>query len=602
MATAQLDLILNAQKYQRELVKTLGMTEKQAASQAMRMAREQKKAADKAATAQKQAADRSKKAWSGAFKAIGAAAVIAFATKAAGAIERFSKSVIDYRNLLNDASARTALTADTLQALQLAAEGSGQSFDQVVKSAERLPKLLADADNELVSVTRAFERIGVETHNADGRLRDADDVFRDIVKSIGSIQSPTERAAAAMDLFGRQGGKMVQALSGGAEHFAALEAIAKDFGVSTGPEAAAQAAQMQEEIARLGMVARGAADDLFNAFGGDDGMLGAIDSVSASIVWLSTFLDTFVNNVKFQFKELAAPFAALGEGEVSAIELAKAIGKIGLGLTGVGTGAASILATTEALEKADEATVKFMTHTDSANRTIGAQSEAMRALNAEFENQRNASAARKDQIVADEMEIQEITLQTDAMRIASAREVADAQVSLASSSAAAIGSIATSLAADNAQAQRRAWAVDKASAVASAALNTALAVSNAFADVPYPANIAAAIEAGIQGAAHFAAVASSPPPSFYSGGSMGSPYASPQGSVVPITVHPRELITIQNQTESRDSRRPRATVVETWIAGRRVADTVASEVRRGGTLTAEITRRTGRLGHLAYGV
>lgn len=49
---AQLDLIINAQKIQRDLVKTLGLTERAAASQALRIARDQENAAKKAADAQ----------------------------------------------------------------------------------------------------------------------------------------------------------------------------------------------------------------------------------------------------------------------------------------------------------------------------------------------------------------------------------------------------------------------------------------------------------------------------------------------------------------------------------------------------------------------
>jgi len=175
-----------------------------------------------------------------------------------------------------------------------------------------------------------------------------------------------------------------------------------------------------------------------------------------------------------------------------------------------------------------------------------------------------------------------------------ARDVSQARISNAAMAASAIGDIATLTAGKNKEAQRRAWRVNQAAAVSGALLNTALAVSNAFADVPFPANFAAAALAGIAGAAQAASVAASPAPSFYEG-TGSSPYASPSGSMITAQLHPREVFKVENQSEAQ--RGPGPTFVETWVNGRSIATTVASEIRRGGEIAAEITRRTGRLGH-----
>ncbi len=124
--------------------------------------------------------------------------------------------------------------------------------------------------------------------------------------------------------------------------------------------------------------------------------------------------------------------------------------------------------------------------------------------------------------------------------------------------------------------------------MAEAGINTLLAISEA--STLGPAAPYAMAAAAIQGAALEIAIASSPPPQAYTG--IDIPYASPQGT--PVAVHPGESVVTRSETEQ--NRRGASTTVQTWIGGRQVADTVAEEVHRGGAMTAQITRRTGRLG------
>jgi len=654
MAQAQLDLILNAQKYQRQLTQTLGLTEKQAAREGLKMARADRKRAEEAAKAQQKAAKKAGAAWKDAFKVASVVAAVGIVKRLGGEFLSLTQSVIDYRNELNDAAARTGLMATTLQGLRLSAEATGQEFSSVLSAIERIPKLLADADRGLKTQKQAFEDLDVEIHEVDGSLRTADDVTRDLIKSLGNITDPTEKAAKGMTLFGRSGGKLVQALGAGNELFEQHVKLAEMYGVDVGPEASAAAARMQEEFSRLGLVARGAGDDLWQAFGGDDGALGAIRSLTTGIVFASDLLVQLREN-------LVGP----GLEDVFVIP-------------GLIKGAKNIEATADAFAHAKEAAQEYLIEADKTDRIASAGSKAMEAFNAEIERNSKSSKRAVDPQKELQQDLAKISgLQRDATEdlrtetekltlayieqseplldliekygiesdvaqkamlaleamdnrltrakreareeeaseieklrqeqlekarqaaeeeAALQRQVSDAKVSLAISTASAIGSIAKSAAADNEQAQRRAWAVDKAAAIAGAALNTALAVSNAFADVPYPANIFAAIEAGIQGAAHFAAVAASPPPSFYEGTYGSMAYASAGGTTVPVTMHPGEEFTVKNRTEVEQSRKPQPVMVQTWIRGRPIADSTAREVGKGGPLTAQLSRRFGRLG------
>ena len=294
----------------RQMAEIPGITEKEAREMARALDR-QMQAAGKSA---EKAAKSSKIGWKDLKSTLtvvaGAAAAAAAAfTGAAATVARLTKEVVDARNALGDAALRTGLTAETLQALQQAAQGSGQEIDALFVGAQRIPKLMADVENGLVTAQRAFKRLGVETHSADGTMRDADGVLRDVITSLGHISSDTERAAAAMELFGRQGGAMAQALSGGVEQFDALVRFTERWGVSSAPEAIAQAGRMQQEIAAVGTVWRGAKDRLLDYIVQSS----SLEVVAGTIVGYSAALREFVGSLGDEIHRVASAFAALAD-------------------------------------------------------------------------------------------------------------------------------------------------------------------------------------------------------------------------------------------------------------------------------------------------
>lgn len=83
-----------------------------------------------------------------------------------------------------------------------------------------------------------------------------------------------------------------------------------------------------------------------------------------------------------------------------------------------------------------------------------------------------------------------------------------------------------------AQIKQRAWEAQKQADLAQAIINTALAVGKALATIPPPANIPAAIAAGIAGAAQVAIIANTQPPKFADGGMVGGQLHSSGGTLI----------------------------------------------------------------------
>ena len=629
----------------------LTAAEAKAATAALtRQVKDTNKLQEQAAKEAKKRAKESGAAWRQAFTA---ATVIAVGAMLTGLTDRFTdatQAVIDYRNELNDAANRTGMTAATMQALKLAAEGSGQGFGEVVKVAERIPKLMADAEAGLETAKRGFRNLGVELHRADGALKSTDDVLHEVVQRLGEIRDPSERAIRAMDLFGKAGGKALQALAAGGDSFAIYEEIAARFGTDTGPKASEQAALMQQELARMGLVARGAGDDLWQAFGGDDGALGGLKAMTAGIVFVTDAIVEMRKNVDLGWKAWAGPLS-------------------------VWTGVKNIGVAAEAITHASDAAVEYLALADQSDRITQSQSAAMAALTQEIEGNtaareraaeitwrpladvlkeeaqareavaRIADQAASDTLTAEDRIVQayndqlialgeletahlelrdeiasaateaEARMQRDltavyqeeqakrtaaaaaaaAERLAIEHQTADAKLAIASSSADFAMQIADLVQRDEAEGSKRGVALAKTAGIAGVAIDAAGAVMgawDAYGDIPFVGPILAAAQtaviAGIAGA-QTAQIASA-----YTGLDTG--YAASTGTRLPLEVHPGERVRVETRSEVERGQGGGPIMIENIWDGSVVDHQVARRLRRGGATSAEIARRTGRVG------
>lgn len=221
-----------------------------------------------------------------------------------------TQQVVDARNALSDMSARTGIATDTLNALQLASRRSGADL------------------SELEGVLRKVTAEGLD--------------FDQVVASLQAIEDPTDRAAAAMEMLGEEGGRLVQVLGDG--NFAAFQEFARTFGTDTGPEAAKQAAEFQQRLGELQTVIEGLVDDAFGPlieqttvwlesftrgliFVGEIGK-GVFSALSTVVTGFTDILDTAASNLMallrgdFDALTIAEPLTAAFDEVQSAVDTA----------------------------------------------------------------------------------------------------------------------------------------------------------------------------------------------------------------------------------------------------------------------------------------
>ena len=120
--------------------------------------------------------------------------------KAESKLQDITKESAEYAKEVKTLSSVTGQSVGQVQELQYASDLIGVSYDRVKDSLKEVTNKMQDAQNGSEETAAAFDTLGVNIYNADGSLRDANDVFNDTIDALGHVQNRTERDAIAMDI------------------------------------------------------------------------------------------------------------------------------------------------------------------------------------------------------------------------------------------------------------------------------------------------------------------------------------------------------------------------------------------------------------------
>lgn len=155
------------------------------------------------------AAEESSGGWSMAkqllvdFAEKAAQAAIQAVKELAGAMKDAVVDSAAYADEILTLATQTHLSTDTLQEFQYMSELVDVDLETVTGSLTKLTKNMASAATGSGAAADAFDTLGVSATDSNGELRSAEDVFYDLIDSLGSIENETERDALAMSLFGK---------------------------------------------------------------------------------------------------------------------------------------------------------------------------------------------------------------------------------------------------------------------------------------------------------------------------------------------------------------------------------------------------------------
>lgn len=193
---------------------------------------------DEVEDAGKQSDDSSKKfqALGGVVKgvAVGMAAAMAAVGATIVAIGNklidFTKQGAEYADTVLTQSTVTGIATDKLQEYMYAAELVDVSVDTLTSSMAKQIKSMKSAQGGSKSMVEAYEKLGVEIMNADGTLRDSDEVYWEIIAALGAMENETERDALAMTILGKSAQELNPLIEAGADKMEELGKQAREAG------------------------------------------------------------------------------------------------------------------------------------------------------------------------------------------------------------------------------------------------------------------------------------------------------------------------------------------------------------------------------------
>nr|DAM16638.1 MAG TPA: tail tape measure [Caudoviricetes sp.] len=182
----------------------------------------------------------------GSFAAVAAAVV-----EAEKALINLTIESAAYADEILTQSVVTGLSTEALQEYQYAAELVDVSLDTLTSSQAKMIRSMDAARRGSKEQAEAFDKLGISVQNADGTLRDAQDVFGDAIDALGAISNETERDAIAMTIFGRSARDLNPLIKAGSDGLRELTQEAHDVGYVMGEEALDALGAVDDQLQRM---------------------------------------------------------------------------------------------------------------------------------------------------------------------------------------------------------------------------------------------------------------------------------------------------------------------------------------------------------------
>lgn len=180
---------------------------------------------------------------------VGAAAIAATALKQA----------IDRADELSKTAQKIGVTTEALSTLGYAAQLADVDLSQLQAGLGRLTKFQAEAAQGTEANVEMFARLGIAYRETNGALRDTGEVFREVADRLSKMPDSADKAAIALEIFGRSGANLIPLLNSGADGIAKLEDRARRLGLELSESAGKNAEELNDRLSDLGSVVEGLA-------------------------------------------------------------------------------------------------------------------------------------------------------------------------------------------------------------------------------------------------------------------------------------------------------------------------------------------------------
>lgn len=176
---------------------------------------------------------------------------------AATGLAALTKNAINSADEIGKAAQKIGISTESLSGLAYAAGLSDVSMDQLKTGFIQLNKSIVESRDPASEAANAFKYLGVETKNADGSARKADDVFKDVADRFSKMPDGINKTALAVEIFGKSGADLIPMLNAGKDGLEKMRLEAEKLGLIVSTETAKSAEEFNDSITRMGNAVTG---------------------------------------------------------------------------------------------------------------------------------------------------------------------------------------------------------------------------------------------------------------------------------------------------------------------------------------------------------
>jgi hypothetical protein len=165
-------------------------------------------------------------------------------------IAELTKSTLEFGDQLEKSAIKTGTSAQAISELAFAARQVNIDLPELTSSFEKMEKVISTAGTGNRSAIDAFNALGISFEQI--RQLSPDQQFEEIANQISKLADPTDKARAAMAIFGRAGAELLPLFEQGAAGIEQARQKAVDFGASLDADALKRLADASTAVKDLG--------------------------------------------------------------------------------------------------------------------------------------------------------------------------------------------------------------------------------------------------------------------------------------------------------------------------------------------------------------
>jgi len=161
------------------------------------------------------------------------------------------KGAIDTADNLAKLSQRTGMSVESLSTMSYALSLNDMSLEGFTTSVKKLSDSMFGLSEDGETAKNTLVRLGVDATDQSGNLRKVDDVMLDVADRFKAMPDGAQKAALAVELFGKSGMDMIPFLNNGSEGIKQLQDEAKKLGLEIDTTTAKMSEQFNDQLETL---------------------------------------------------------------------------------------------------------------------------------------------------------------------------------------------------------------------------------------------------------------------------------------------------------------------------------------------------------------